>query len=283
MGIQDRDYYQDENSGIQLDFQPQSIVIKLIIINGVIFLVNLFTSTAEHEHWLMNAMASHPSYLTEPWNWWKFLTSGFAHDPNGVTHILFNMMGLYFLGRDVEDRIGRREFLAFYLTTIVLANIISALRYHMFVPMDQWRGGLGASGGVVGVAILYAFYFPHRKLLFMLVIPMPAWVLAVVFVLVDTFGVGGDRIAHDVHLAGAAIGAIYALTKIRLTALSSSLKNRRPKLRVVKHESDEELEREGDRLLDKVHREGEQSLTAKERKLLERYSRYKRRQRDTSG
>lgn len=282
MGIQDRDYYQDESSGMQLDFQPQSMVIKLIIINVVIFFVNLFTSTPEHRHWLMNAMASHPSNLQNPLEWWKLLGSGFAHDPQGVTHILFNMVGLYFLGRDVEDRTGRKEFLAFYLTTIVFANIVSALRYQFFVPVEQWRGGLGASGGVIGVAILYAFYFPHRKLLFMLVIPMPAWVLAVLFVLVDTFGVG-ERIAHDVHLAGAAFGALYALTGIKLTALSQSFKNRRPKLRVVKHESDEELEREGDRLLDKVHREGEQSLTAKERKLLERYSRYKRRQRDTSG
>ncbi len=47
--------------------------------------------------------------------WWQFLTYGFVHDISGITHLLFNMVGLYVFGRDVELRMGRMEFLRFYL------------------------------------------------------------------------------------------------------------------------------------------------------------------------
>ena len=143
---------------------------------------------------------------------------------------------------------------------------------------------LGASGAVVAVIILYALYFPKRRLLMMFVVPMPAWGVALVVILIAVVG-AEQHVAHDVHLAGAALAAVYFYSGARLTGWGG---RRRHKLRVVSgdsdshshsHDPDEDLEAEGDRLLEKVHREGEASLTAKERKTLERYSRYMRRQR----
>ena len=279
MGIHDRDYYQDEPQTIRLGLKRQSFVTKIIIVNVAVFLLNMLFATSD-PGWLMKLLANHPSDLGEPWRWWTLLTCGFAHDYKSINHILSNMLGLYFLGPQVEERIGSKEFLAFYLVTIVLASLASDLRYWFFVDAG-WPYMLGASGAVVGVVILYALYYPKRTLLLMFVIPMPAWGVAIIVVLMAVAG-AGEHVAHDVHLAGAALAAAYYYSGVRLTSFTSSLKTlRRPKLRVVREDNEEELIREGDRLLAKVHREGEESLTNKERKTLERYSRFLRRQRES--
>lgn len=280
MGIQDREYYQGEEPGLGFDLRRQSMITNLIIINVAVFLANMFTSSPAHPDWLMYALASKPENLTHPLQWWHFLTAGFAHAPNNLMHLLFNMAGLFFLGRDVEQKMGKREFLAFYLLVIVVTSMLSALRYNLMVPKADWPDySLGASGAVVAVVILFAFYFPKRQLLLMFLIPLPAWAAAVLFVLLEIFAVDpvstdGSKIAHDVHLAGAAMGALYYLSGIKLTTWWPKLGGRRkPRLRVLRADNDEELEREGDRLLEKVHREGEESLTPRERRVLEKYSR----------
>lgn len=280
MGIHDRDYYQDEPQGLGHSFKRQSMVTKLVIANAAVFIANFLLSSVDGS-WLMEAMANYPGDLRNPLRWWTLISAGFAHDPNDYRHILFNMVALYFLGPDVEDRLGRKEFLAFYLTTMVLASLASDLRYLIFIPEAAWPTMLGASGAVVGVTILYALFFPKRKLLLMLVIPVPAWGVAILIVAMSILGTG-ERVAHDVHLAGAVLAAVYFYSGVRLTSLGSWLPQRssKPKLRVVSQDAEEELVREGDRILDKVHREGEQSLTRKERKILEKYSRHMRERRE---
>ena len=151
MGIQERDYYTDEPVGLHLNLQAQSVVTKLIFINVAVFMVNFFTSTAENPNWLMWSLSTTPQDLASPLRWWTVLTAGFAHDPTSLRHILSNMLGLFFLGKDVEDRMGSREFLAFYLGTIVLSGLASLLRYWFFVPSTEWPRMLGASGAVVAV------------------------------------------------------------------------------------------------------------------------------------
>lgn len=143
MGIHDREYYQDESPGVRLGLKQQSMVTKLVIINAVIFAAN-FLLAGSGGSWLMMDMANNPSDLTHPLRWWTLLTCGFAHDPEGIRHILFNMLGLYFLGPDVEARMGSKEFLAFYLVAIVFSALLSDLRYQLFVPPEQWPFMLGA-------------------------------------------------------------------------------------------------------------------------------------------
>ena len=80
-----------------------------------------------------------------------------------------------FLGRSVEERYGKWEFLRFYLVAIVLGGIYWTIR--------TWNGGnqgmVGASGGVTAVCMLFVFCFPRVEVLMMGVIPIPAWVLGV--------------------------------------------------------------------------------------------------------
>jgi hypothetical protein len=116
---------------------------------------------------------------------------------------------------------------------------------------------------------------------------MPAWLLGVLFVLGDMYGAlnpQGENIAFTAHLAGAAFAFCYFRFGWNLTRLTENwfswLKlRRRPRLRV--HDPDREesgLSKEVDRILAKIHREGEDSLTRRERRTLENASQeYKRR------
>ena len=67
-------------------------------------------------------MAVHVDTLTQPWLWWQYLTAGFTHSPLRFDHILGNMLVLFFLGRDVEEAYGPKEFLRLYLVMVVFAK-----------------------------------------------------------------------------------------------------------------------------------------------------------------
>ena len=211
MGIHDREYYQGERSRPGVALGQYSMVTLLVAANAVVFLLDMFGEN----HALMRGMAVQSVTLVEPWNWWRFLTAGFAHDPQSVNHLIFNMAGLWFLGRPVEERYGKREFLLFYLVAIVLGNLIwSAHAYYELGHIKVPETALGASGGVTAVVMLFIFLYPRQTLLLFFVLPVPAWAVGVLLVVmnllqINTTGVKDARVAYDIHLVGIALGAIY--------------------------------------------------------------------------
>jgi len=276
MGVYDRDYYRvEEPSGL---FAGRPVVVNLIIINAAVFLLDLFT-----DHRLITWLWLPSDAYKQPWEVWRLVTYGFTHDPKTITHILFNMFGLFVFGREMEDRYGRTEFLRFYLGAIVFGAVVWLLTVQS--PLGSRGVLLGASGGVVAVVLLYVLNFPQRDVLFFGVIPMKAWVFGVIFIMGDVFGAMNRTtpVAHSVHLAGAAFAAAYFYGKWNLALLVPSTllkKLKAPRLRV--HTPDEEDTRDlnvrVDEILDKINRQGEASLTKKERLTLEQASkRYQRR------
>jgi membrane associated rhomboid family serine protease len=285
VGIYDRDYYRQSRRSSPFPYAPQSVVVALIVVNVAIWLIDgLFLPG------LCHGMGTRVSTLTHPLDWWRFLTAGFAHAP-GLQHILFNMLMLYFLGRDIEDLYGPKEFLRLYLILVVVANVIwSVVNKLVGVSLDA--SAYGASGAITGIVVLYALNFPHRTLLLFFVIPMPAWLLGVLGVAYDIYGAmgGADRnVAYSAHLAGAAFALIYYQQRWNFTRWTEGWFRwprlpwgGKPRLRVHRpeekdEESGPELNRDVDRILEKISREGEASLTAKERRTLETASREYRR------
>src|SRR5687767_488508 len=117
MGLMDRDYYRDEPRSSLLG-GDRSMVANLILVNVVLFIVDMiFFPEGE----LMKKMALKPTLFERPWDAWQLITYGFAHDPGAYWHILFNMVGLWFFGRDIEGVYGRKVFLQLYLTLIILS------------------------------------------------------------------------------------------------------------------------------------------------------------------
>ena len=285
MGLADRQYYREpDQPGFTLQ-RPQSMAVTLVIINVAIYLVDrLFFEHPVQEmrlglSALQETLSVTPQVVTQPWLWWKFVSSGFAHayDPS---HVLWNMFALWMFGRDIELRFGRQEFLRFYLVAIVLGSVIwSVIRLGSDVTM------LGASGAVTAVVIAYCMLYPKRMLLLMMVIPVPAWLLGVLIVVVNLVGSrhGNSGIAYDVHLVGATFGFLYCKfgwnlgrlmpSNFSLGAVLKTVKSR-PKLRI--HDPSQQggsQDAEADRVLDKMHRLGADQQTDAERRVLEEYSR----------
>lgn len=140
----------------------------------------------------------------------RLLTHGFIHAD--WSHLLFNMITLYFFGRAIErvisQLIGPLGFLLFYLSAIVIAILPTYLRHRH----DPHYRSLGASGAVS--AVLFAFILLQPwTLIFVFFLPMPAILYAVAYVAYSFWmdRRGGDNINHSAHLSGAIYGVLFML------------------------------------------------------------------------
>ncbi len=287
MGLQDREYYRDEETpGMRLS-GSRMMVTNILVVTIGIFIVDAFTEVVPgtRTNWLAHALSLKGNLLQEPWHIWQLLTSGFAHASLGdrsIWHVGGNMFMLWMFGYDVERRLGRLEFLRFYLTAIVIASSCW-LALTIVAGQADRSSLLGASGGISAMFALFVFMNPKRTLFLMGIIPLPTWVVGVLFLLSDVMGqmTGGDNVAYSAHLGGAAFGAAYFLLRWNLGRVVpdrlfefKKLARRPPSLKV--HDPEQVYENrdaEADRVLDKLHSEGEDSLTPKERRVLEDYSR----------
>jgi membrane associated rhomboid family serine protease len=310
MGIYDRGYYEDDEwkgPAGQRRSGPRTIVATLIIINVAVFLLDMFSgkvllSNGQQfdslklsyvlalKHGASDLGGKGP--FDNPLYAYQLITYGFAHasitSERGIYHILFNMFALFMLGRPVEQHYGSREFLRIYLAAIVFSGLVWLLSY---LATGQTGIAVGASGAVVAVVMLFVFNFPRQTVLLMGIIPMPAWVLGVMLVGFDLMNSLNPKsgIAFQAHLGGAAFAALYFYRKwhfnwlgfdwLRFDWLTNRVKGR-PRLKVHKPgKSPDGISSEADQVLEKVHRQGEASLTRRERKILEKYSRQVREKR----
>ena len=209
MGLHDRGYYRED---LDVDLRPnwnqRSAVAQLIIINVVFFVANLLfgNPSIESQGTVNEALMLKGGTLWQPWMWWKSLTYAFVHDSSNISHILFNMLSLYFLGRSVEARYGRREFLRIYLLSALFCGVISMI--FRGLSSNESVGVMGASGAVLCISMLFVYNYPNATVFF-LVFPMPAWVLGIIFVLTNFFARSGPGIAYDVHMLGIIFATMY--------------------------------------------------------------------------
>ncbi|HEY4309272.1 MAG TPA: rhomboid family intramembrane serine protease [Pirellulales bacterium] len=280
MGLYDREYIRDDRPGFSLS-GDRSMVTNLILVNVAVYLLDWMSGGA-----LEDKLSLKADLFQHPWDCWQLLTAGFVHSHN-LAHILVNMLVLYFFGREVEGIYGRMEFLRIYLGLIVLSSLAWVLVH--FVEGEEFETMVGASGAVMGILVLYVLHFPKRMIYIWGVLPVPAWALAILYVGSDFLGFigppqrGGPRVAYETHLAGAALAAVYFYSHINLgRLLPGGLRGWRPKPQLRVHDprldGGESLEARVDALLDKVSRQGIDSLSDSERKMLEDASRrYQRR------
>lgn len=138
---------------------------------------------------------------------WQLLTYGFLH--GGLTHLLFNMFGLYMFGGPLEQVVGPRRFLTYYIVCVITAGITQLL---VGLGASSVYPTVGASGGVFGLLLAYAAYFPNNRLfLLFLPIPIPARIFVVIYAVIElALGVSGAQtgVAHFAHLGGLVGGAI---------------------------------------------------------------------------
>src|SRR5579863_3507606 len=135
-----------------------SAVIVLIAANVVVFLLQLQSGGAldgVFALWPLQPIGG-VSYF----HIWQIITYAFLHSTDNITHLLFNMLGLWMFGAEIERFVGSRRLLSCYF-----ASVVTAALTQLFVPEllgAQPAPTIGASGGVFGLLLAYALLFPHR-------------------------------------------------------------------------------------------------------------------------
>jgi len=132
---------------------------------------------------------------------WQVLSYAFLH--GGMSHLVFNMFGLFMFGAELERVWGAKRLLIFYFVSVLVAALTQLL-------VAAWSGSpnptVGASGGLFGLLVGFAMLFPHRRIVPLIPpIPMPAWLFVVIYGVIELFlGVTGSMsgVAHFAHLGG---------------------------------------------------------------------------------
>jgi membrane associated rhomboid family serine protease len=278
MGLYDRDYTQEKNDSepgyapqMRLGFPSLTPVVKWLLgINVSVFLINFIFSSQEGTGmtFLQTYFALIPATPMLTLQLWRLITYQFLHD--GFYHILFNMIGLFFLGPSLERQWGSKKFLTFYLSCGVAGGLfyILLVTAGILLPAPM----VGASGAILGVLTACAILFPHF-VVFIVIFPVPIRVAAVIFMGIAFYTVlskGANAGGEACHFAGIAVGAIYVLSDSWRNALKLRFKASRWEKYI---ESERRLRIEVDRILKKVHDHGIQSLTSSEKSILKKATR----------
>lgn len=290
MGIYDRDYHRelpyDGAPGLHLG--GRTLTTNLVILMGVVYVVQLLTEPSGAMRgdvgWFTELFSLHADLPRRPWLAFELVTYGFLHNVNDIKHILFNALAFWIFGRSVEHRYGRREYLAFFLAAIMVAGIAWILGEFVAGRGLSNATMLGASGGIAGVLLLFCLNFPRQQVFIWALFPIPAWLFAVLFLGFDLLGAVRQQesnVAYTAHLGGAVFAYLYYRWGLHLERWlpSGSWRlpwRRRPRLRVHdagRYDQQEEADDQVDQILRKIQQQGQDSLTRKERRILEQASR----------
>tara|TARA_B100000029_G_scaffold54113_1_gene49150 strand:+ start:1049 stop:1942 length:894 start_codon:yes stop_codon:yes gene_type:complete len=294
MGIHNREYLRDEPDyggptvggfgGGGSRRGPASAVKILLVLNIAVFLLTVLSEPLRE--WLHLPPLSADNAWQLPW---RVISYGFCHDTTDLFHLVFNMMCLWVFGQMVEMVYQRREFLAIFLAGLVASGTAHLVWQALRSVEDQGASLVGASGGVMAIMVLAACHMPRTQVLLMMVFPIQVRTLVILLVgfdvakLLGVFG-GESNVAHMAHLGGAAWGFLYFRSGWRLSSHWGGWGERfrswrrraaRPSIRIHQPSVDG-LDDQVDAILDKINREGEASLTDRERATLMEASRRKR-------
>jgi membrane associated rhomboid family serine protease len=239
---------------------------RLLIANVLMFFVQMTSPS------LTSLLLFVPAeVLVHPWT---LVTYMFLHA--GIGHIFFNMLGLFFFGPRVEQRMGSNRFISLYL----ISGVVGALFSLVLAPRSPI---LGASGAVLGVLMAFARFWPREQLLIWGIVPIEARWLILIYAAIDILGVRGigqTGVANFAHLGGFAGALLYLLflerrqgarrfkaaatPRVPDAALGDWKKVDRNSIHAVNRD-------EVDRILDKISASGIASLTPQERQFLSNF------------
>ncbi len=137
----------------------------------------------------------------------RMFSSAFLHAD--FSHLLFNMLTLYFFADVVINQVGVPYFVIIYVVSLLAGNLLA----YYFHKDEPHYSAIGASGAVMGILYSAILFYPDMGLyLFFIPIPIPAWFFGMAYLLYSIYGMKNrvGNIGHDAHIGGAVGG--YALT-----------------------------------------------------------------------
>jgi membrane associated rhomboid family serine protease len=286
--ISDRHYMRDRPSRWE-----QPLTIQLIFILVACFVLQsvlLYYTEFRVFHWFSLTDRA----LRRGWVW-QLLTFQFLHAPlggngGGFFHIFFNCLALYFVGQAMETAISRKQYLILYLGSGLAGGLLQAVG-NIFLPNNFVVPVVGASAGIAGLMAAFCFMFPGQQVLLFFVIPVPAKFFFIFGVLISVFGILVPQgsmlgVAHGAHLGGLLAGYVYVRwvlnanwelpsipwpfrKKNMIISSTRSPASARPAVSAGEVPQEEFMSKEVDPILDKISQHGIQSLTDRERRILE--------------
>jgi membrane associated rhomboid family serine protease len=286
--LEDRDYMR------QLDFGPRvPFTVTLLIVNAVIFIIQLVVASFKPGPEIMGTYFALSLAGIKAGYFWQLLTFQFMHA--SWVHLLGNSLAIFFFGRSVETAIGGGRFLALYFSSGVIGGLVQIL----FILLTGKDGPVvGASAGGAGLIGAFSImYWDEKFTLFLFyVLPIVMRGRTLLWVCVGLFAAGmltpNSGIANAAHLGGILAGVLYVLLivqgRLHFPQWRLSSRPAAPRELAAKHAGkksywqttkippDEDLspaeylQKEVDPILDKISAHGIQSLTAREREILEK-------------
>jgi len=168
-------------------FYPMWIALILVI---VLIIQSFFPAFTE-------ILILNENSWTQPW---RFLTAIFLH--GGLIHLLYNIIALVIFGLALEKSIGSKKFLAVFLVSGILANLIS---------INFYSSSLGASGAIMGVIGALTIISP-LMLVWAFGMILPMIVAAIVYIVIDSIGIFiPSNVGHIAHLSGIFFGMVFGI------------------------------------------------------------------------
>jgi membrane associated rhomboid family serine protease len=267
-----------------LDWERLSFSLRsLIIANLVVFLVQWAVS------WhlpIVDWFGLIPYRVTHDYWLWQLVTYMFLH--GGVLHLFFNMLMLWMFGNVLEAQWGSAELMKYYFICGIGAALTSVLfgTFHLF-GTSPLSPTIGASGAIFGLLVAFGMVFPDAVVYVWFFIPMTARSMAVVFgalELVLTVSNSRSGVAGFAHIGGMLTGYLYlkfgyrvrnpfhSLSRAVAGGVSGAVSGATSAVRRRRREVPDDLENEVNRILDKVLKDGAESLTPEEREVMRRYA-----------
>jgi membrane associated rhomboid family serine protease len=183
--------------------RPPPATRALLLINIAVFLLQQLNGNLIAGLFALWPLASG---LFRPW---QLVSYAFLH--GSLVHIFVNMLALYMFGSALETYWSARRLVLFYLVCVVTA----ALTQLAVQGLGPGEPTVGASGGIFGVLLAFAWYFPRQRIILLFPpIPLPAWLFVTLYGCLELYlGVAGKEpgVAHFAHLGGMLGGALCIL------------------------------------------------------------------------
>ena len=279
----------------QPDYGPRvSFTVAILIINAVVFIIQLIAShlssgsEIEGRYFALSVAGIKAGYV------WQLLTFQFMHA--NWMHLLLNSMAIFFFGRSVETAIGGGRFLALYFSSGIIGGLVQMLFTLLTGEDGPVVGASAGAAGLIGAFSLMAWNERFTLILYFIPVVMRGktllWLSVALFVI--PMFTANSGIANAAHLGGLLTGVLYVLLIVQgrlhfpQWRLPSRPASAAPRELAAKHAGkksiwntsknppDEDLspaeylQKEVDPILDKISAQGIQSLTAREREILEK-------------
>lgn len=197
-------------SAVSYSFGPGPVTpgVKWLIWANVAFFLAINVSPA-----LVEYLGLIPQAVIEKRWLWQPVTYMFLH--GGILHILFNLLGVWMFGVELERMWGTQFFLRYYAVTGIgaaLTTIIVGLLPFDATATTYGAVTIGASGALYGLLLAFAMYFPDRPILMFMLFPVPAKYFVIIvgaISFLSATGAGSPTVAHAAHLGGMLFGYLY--------------------------------------------------------------------------